>query len=346
LTPGQHSLTGPVRRGRGQRRWPVERSHRDRQPDSHGTTIASSNSSVNVGTPVTFTATVSNASGPEPTGTVQFTDGATVLGNATVDSNGHAALHDPGLAPRHAPTSPQPYSGDTDNSARLLRARLVETIQQIPTTTILTSDLNPAGRARQYPPPRRLPSRQPPLPDGAIAGGRSPSVKAPHSRHGPGQLSGVATIAVSTLAVGLHNIVRHLSRQHKLRRHHLPTSSPRPSHPPQPTSVAHCRQHDHFFGQAGHPHRPRCPAPPAFLRATSSFQDGGANIGQGTLNAQGVATLSTSSLSVGSHTLTVVYQGNGSYTASTSASLVGPSALAAAGLTLATPASPMDVGTR
>jgi hypothetical protein len=75
------------------------------------------------------------------------------------------------------------------------------------------------------------------------------------------------------------------------------------------------------------------------------FRDGATNIGQGTLNAQGVATLSTSSLSVGSHTLTAVYQGDSSYTTSTSASLVETISLATPGLTLASPMSPVNVGT-
>jgi hypothetical protein len=75
------------------------------------------------------------------------------------------------------------------------------------------------------------------------------------------------------------------------------------------------------------------------------FRDGATNIGQGTLNAQGVATLSVSSLVVGLHTLTAVYQGDSSYLTSTSASLVETISLATTGLTLASPASPVDVGT-
>jgi hypothetical protein len=75
------------------------------------------------------------------------------------------------------------------------------------------------------------------------------------------------------------------------------------------------------------------------------FRDGATSIGQGTLNAQGVATLSISSLIIGQHTLTAVYQGDSSYLTSTSASLVETISLATTGLTLASPANPVDVGT-
>ena len=55
------------------------------------TTLASSNSSVVVGTSVTFTATVST-SGPSPTGTVQFKDGGVLLGSSALAANGLAVF--------------------------------------------------------------------------------------------------------------------------------------------------------------------------------------------------------------------------------------------------------------
>jgi hypothetical protein len=52
-----------------------------------------------------------------------------------------------------------------------------------------------------------------------------------------------------------------------------------------------------------------------------TFRDGPTVLGTGTLNASGMETLTTSSLSVGNHTITVVYQGNGNYRSSTSPKL-------------------------
>jgi len=51
-----------------------------------------------------------------------------------------------------------------------------------------------------------------------------------------------------------------------------------------------------------------------------SFMDGSAVLGMGTLSG-GVATFSTSTLSVGVHSITVVYSGDANFTASTSAGL-------------------------
>lgn len=68
-----------------------------------------------VGQAVTFTATVTGETGSQgtPTGTVQFFDGATLLGTATLDSNGQATLTTSAL-PAGARTITAVYSGDAD----------------------------------------------------------------------------------------------------------------------------------------------------------------------------------------------------------------------------------------
>ena len=59
---------------------------------------------------------------------------------------------------------------------------------------------------------------------------------------------------------------------------------------------------------------------PSAAAGTVMFYDGATALGTGTL-AGGIATLSTSSLSVGSHSITASYAGNSSYNGSTSAAL-------------------------
>ena len=54
---------------------------------------------------------------------------------------------------------------------------------------------------------------------------------------------------------------------------------------------------------------------------TVSFMDGATALGSGMLNASGKATLTTSALAVGSHGVTAVYGGNGSFVGSTSPAL-------------------------
>ncbi len=55
---------------------------------------------------------------------------------------------------------------------------------------------------------------------------------------------------------------------------------------------------------------------------TVTFKNGATTLGSSTLNGSGQATFTTSSLSVGSHSITAVYSGNASFTASTSAALI------------------------
>jgi hypothetical protein len=73
--------------------------------------------------------------------------------------------------------------------------------------------------------------------------------------------------------------------------------------------------------------------------------DGATTLGQGTLNAQGQATYSTTTLSVGTHSLTAVYVGSSQYTSSTSVALPHTVSLASTTVTLAGPGAPVDAGT-
>ena len=54
---------------------------------------------------------------------------------------------------------------------------------------------------------------------------------------------------------------------------------------------------------------------------TVTFKDGSTVLGTATLNASGVAYYGTSALTAGTHSITAVYSGDGSYSASTSSAL-------------------------
>ena len=54
---------------------------------------------------------------------------------------------------------------------------------------------------------------------------------------------------------------------------------------------------------------------------TVTFRDGATSLGRATLNGGGQATLSTSTLAVGSRTITAVYGGSGSFAGSTSSAV-------------------------
>src|SRR5262249_2083138 len=106
------------------------------------TTVTPSANPVLFGTSVSFTATVTAASGSgTPSGTVTFLDGSTLLGYAALDAVGQATLTTSALAPGvHNITVV--YGGDlrfSDSSS----APLPEVIQ-LATNTDLVSTANPA----------------------------------------------------------------------------------------------------------------------------------------------------------------------------------------------------------
>jgi sugar lactone lactonase YvrE len=341
LTAGTHSLSaqyaGDASNASGQSNVVTETVNQI----STVTTIASSNSTVNVGTAVTFTATVTNTSGPAPTGSVQFTDGTAILGSGTVDSNGHASLTLATLVPG-THTIVATYSGDTDNSGSASTG-LIETIQQIATTTVLSSDLNPASAGATIHLSATVAISAGASPDGAIAGLVTFSEGAVILGTAQVNSSGIAGIAVSTLTVGLHNI----SASYPGNTNYASGTSNILVQSISSTSTTTVLTAGGTSSLSGKPVTLTVTviSPTGTPTGNVVFRDGVTNIGQGTLSAQGVATLSISSLAVGQHTLTAVYQGDSSYLTSASASLVETISLASTSLTLASPASPVDVGT-
>lgn len=155
------------------------------------------------GTPVTFTATVmatGSAPGPAP-GTVNFTDGATPIGTGTLDANGVATLTTSALTVgSHTITAT--YLGQ--NQFASSSASVVEVITPapvLPTTTTLTSSLNPSQFTQNVTFTATVTSSGG-IPTGSVTfidGGTT---------LGPGTLdaTGVATLSTSTLAAGTHPI--------------------------------------------------------------------------------------------------------------------------------------------
>jgi hypothetical protein len=91
------------------------------------------------GQTVTFTATVTGAS---PTGTVQFMDDGSNLGSAVTLVGGVASFTTSSLelGPLFITAV---YGGDTNNLSST-SSQLIQTVNQVPTTTVVTSSLNPS----------------------------------------------------------------------------------------------------------------------------------------------------------------------------------------------------------
>jgi len=306
------------------------------------TLLSSSNTTAPVGTTVTFTATVATTNGPQPTGNVEFMAGTTSLGSTPLDGTGTAILPISTLAPGTYPIAAI-YSGDTDDHTSS-SVPLTETIQQIPTSTGISSSLNPISAGAVLTLSAAVSVTTSATGAGALTGQVTFIDGATVLGTANINASGNATFPISTLAAGTHTITAVYAGN----TNYATSTSSSLVEIVNSTATTTTLTSTAASTLAGEP--------AAFTGAVSSstgtptgsvsFYDGGSSIGQGTLNVQGVATLTTSILAVGTYTISAVYVGNGNYNTSTSNLLQHTVTLAATALTLAGPATPVDAGSK
>ena len=129
---------------------------------------------------------------------------------------------------------------------------------------------------------------------------------------------GIATFTTSSLTIGTHSITAHYSgdtfdnasTSAALIQHVLPDTS---------TSVA-ASANPSVFGQSVAFTAIVTSATPGTITGTVTFKDGATVLGSGIVSS-GKATLSTSALALGAHSITAVYSGNSTYATSTSPAL-------------------------
>lgn len=164
-----------------------------------GTTLGSSANPSPFGLPVTFTA---NVTGVNPTGTVQFFDGATLIGSGTL-SSGQATLTTSALSPG-ARSITAVYGGDSNNNGST-SSILTQTISLSSTTTALASSKNPSDVGQPVTFTATVTS----------AGGTPPgSVTFTDGATTLGTValaSGVATLTTASLTLGSHTITASFS---------------------------------------------------------------------------------------------------------------------------------------
>lgn len=281
-------------------------------------TSASLTSSLNpagLGTAVTFTAVVSNSLPVAATGTVDFYDGTTQIGTATLNATGVAAFSTATLTTGpHSITAV--YGGDSQNAAAT-SAALVETVRQ-PTTTILSSSVNPAlaATAVTFSATVAGPSGSTMVPTGAV------TFSDGTTNIGTGNLnaSGVATLTISTLIGGQHSITASYAGDSSDLASQSAVLTQTMTKVATTTSLATSNAsitvgvNVTFTSVVTR-------TDGVIPTGTVTFFDGGTALGTGTLNTAGTATLSTAALSGGSHTISAVYAGDASNQGSTSPSV-------------------------
>ena len=271
-------------------------------------TITTSSPNVTFGTSVVFTATVISISGPAPTGQVQFLDSKNPIGAGTLSSSGIATLAISSLAPG-VHNIIAFYVGDT-NDAASSSSPLVETVQGIATTTVLTSGKNPATAGALVPLSATVAIATGAVANGPITGTVTFSYGAATLGTAPVNGSGVATINTISLPVGSDSIIATYSGDSN----YVPSTSSALAESitvasatlvlsgPATVDVLTPATFTMTFASGG-------PTPSGIL----TLSDGATVIDVQPLTAIGAVTFTTSSLSLGNHTLTASYSGDTNY---------------------------------
>ena len=239
-----------------------------------------------------FTATVSPAAA---TGTVQFLDGATVIGSATV-SGGVAAFSTSSLAPgSHNITAS--YGGDANYGAASMA--LTQTVKATTATTLSASSVTVTpGQTVQL-----TASVAPATASGTVQffdGGAA---------IGTAALSGGASVlAVSSLAVGSHTLTAVYSGDGS----NVASTSTAVVVTVSKAAASLTLTSSLNPAVSGQSVTFTAAVTPSAATGTVQFKDGAAILGTVTVSG-GTAAFATSALAAGSHSVTVVYSGDAAY---------------------------------
>ena len=298
------------------------------------TALASSANPAIFGAPVTFTATVSGP-GMTPTGTVTFKDGATTLGAGTLNGSGQAVFMTSTLGTgSHSITAV--YGGD-GNFSSSTSAVLMQAVNQAASSAAVTASVNPAT----FGTPVTLTAT-------VTGAGATPTgtvtFKDGVATLGTGTLdgSGQAMLTTGTLTAGSHSITAVYGGDGS----YTGSTSPVLMLAVNQNSSATALASSANPGAVGTPvtFTASVTASGGTATGTVTFKDGATSLGTGTLNGSGQATLTTSALALGNHSITAVYGGDSNYAGSTSPALTEAINASASGTTLLSSANPAAFG--
>jgi hypothetical protein len=269
------------------------------------TVVTSSNNPSVGGSSVTFTAQVPGNCNV-PTGSVTFLDGATSIGTVALDSSADASITTSSLTVG-THTITVTYPGDF-NFYKSISAPLTQTVIGYPTATTLTVSPNPASAFTPITLSSTLSSNFG-HPTGTIvftAGGQTLA-------SAPVGANGQATTTISSLGAGAYSVVATYQASTTFATSSSAAvnetvvgaesvtslnASPNPATAGQTvtlTATVHAAQGS------------------AIPTGMATFSDGSTPLGSAPLNSSGTATFSTSSLSMGTHTITASYGGSANF---------------------------------
>jgi hypothetical protein len=278
------------------------------------TSLTATPNPVATGQTLILTANVQGTGSTAPGGTVSFLGGSTPLGTATLNSSGVATLTLTTLAVGTYSVTAQ-YAGNANFlSSTSAAASVTVSSEPATTATSLTVFPNPVATGQTLTLTATVPGSGSTAPAGIVSflSGSTPLGTAALNS------SGVATLTLTTLAVGTYNLTAQYAGNASF-----------PSSTSAAVSVT-------VSTQATTTSLTATPNPVTTGQATTltatvqgssapdgsvSFLNGSTLLGTGTLNSSGVATLTTTLLAAGTFSLTAQYTGDANLLASTSAAV-------------------------
>jgi hypothetical protein len=283
-------------------------------PSVTTTTVSPNINPSNLGQSIVLTAVVVPSAGGTTTGTVTFLDGTTSLGTAAVSSNlAQLSLSSLSVG-SHSITAK--YSGDGNFTAST-SAAVTEAVNQASTTTSVASNLNPAtfGQAVVF-----TATVQPNV--GGTATGTVTFLDGTTSLGTATVSSNAAQLSLSSLLVGSHFVTAKYNGDNNFSASTSVPLTETVSRATTTTTVA-SNLNPAAFGPSVTFVATVQPSAGGTPTGTVTLVDGGTNaLANSTLSAGGSAQFTVGGLSVGSHSMTVVYAGDANFSASTSAALV------------------------
>jgi sugar lactone lactonase YvrE len=291
------------------------------QPATTTTTLTSSGSAITAGQSLTLTSSVLAGAAPVGSGTVTFYNGTTSIGAGTLNVQGVAILTITTL-PVGSSTITATYAATTDYAASTSSAVTVTVTaaSPIPTTTALTTSSNAITAGQSVTLTATVLADTTPVSSGLV------TFVSGTTSIGAAQLNagGVATLTTMLLPVGSNNITAsYTASQNDAASTSSAVTVTVTAASPIPTTTALTTSANAITaGQS-------VTLTAAVLAGTTpvssglvTFFNGTTSIGAGTLNAQGVAILTTTTLPIGSNTLTATYAATTNYDGSTSSAAI------------------------
>jgi hypothetical protein len=280
------------------------------------TSLIATPNPITAGQTLTLTATVQGGVSTTPGGTVSFMNGSTLLGSANLNSSGVATLTTASLTAGPYSLTAQ-YAGNSNFLASTSAAvSLTVNAQASTTTTSLIATPNPVATGQTLSLTATVQGTGSTTPGGTVSflSGSTPLGTAPLNS------SGVATLTLTTLAVGNYSV----TAQYAGNANFLTSTSAAVSvtvSAQVTTTSLNASPNPVPLGQTL--------TMTATVRGTGStapggtvsFMNGSTLLGTANLNSSGVATLTTNSLAAETYSLTAQYSSDASFLSSTSAAV-------------------------